>query len=67
MAVWRIEIDDSNTAFDNDAPASEMARILRNLAQTFEDEGGPDCEYTSQPLRDINGNTVGFVTYDMEA
>lgn len=51
-----ITIETGNAAFE-DAPASEVARILRGLAERFEDAGDLDgC-----PVRDINGNTVGTV------
>lgn len=43
----------SNDAFC-DAPEQEVARILSSLATDFEANGLSD-----QPLRDINGNTVG--------
>ena len=63
MGTLRIEIKDDNAAFE-EGPATEMARILRELAASFENDGGPDIEYVSAPLRDINGNTVGFIAYD---
>lgn len=40
-------------AFD-DGPATELARILRDLAKRIEDEG-PDAA----DLFDVNGNKVG--------
>jgi hypothetical protein len=66
MGMLRIEIDDSNAAFE-DAPATEVGRILRELAESFEQDGGPDIEYIPAILRDINGNRVGFVAYDHDA
>lgn len=55
----KIEINEDGAAFD-EAGASELARILRELADRFEHDGGPD---TSWPIsvRDINGNNVGWV------
>lgn len=50
-----ITIDTENDAFE-DAPASEVARILRAAADRIEQEGDGDF-----PLMDINGNTVGAV------
>jgi hypothetical protein len=46
------EINSSNAAFTDD-PHSELARILRELADKIErgDDGGK--------LRDVNGNSVG--------
>ena len=63
MGTLTIEIKDDNAAFEA-APAQEMARILRELATSFENDGGPDIEYVTAILRDINGNTVGFIAYD---
>jgi hypothetical protein len=52
--TYRIEIDTSNSAFDN-APMHEVARILRELATYLE-----ESEYaTDQPLRDADGRRVG--------
>lgn len=62
MGTWVIQFQDDNAAFE-DNPTGEISRILRELADKFENEGGPDCEYTSEMIRDINGNTVGRVTY----
>ena len=53
-----ITIDADNAAFDY-APASEVARILRKLANDFEAGGKPLAGW---PLRDGNGNTCGAVT-----
>jgi len=63
MGVLRIQIDDSNDMFA-EQPATEIGRLLRKLAQSFEQDGGPDIEYTSAPLMDLNGNTCGYVSYD---
>lgn len=53
-----IRIQTGNAAFE-DAPASEVARILRELADGFEHDGIP-----AQTLRDVNGNTCGTVTIE---
>jgi len=50
-----IEIETVNAAFD-DEPASEIARILRDLAEQFESFGLPHSK-----LRDVNGNVCGRV------
>lgn len=50
-----ITIQMDNAAFA-DEPATELARILRNLAERIE-EGS-----TESRLRDINGNHVGQFT-----
>lgn len=55
--MFRLQIETGNAAFD-DAPASEIARILRDLAGRIECDGIPpkgDCWH----LRDVNGNRVG--------
>jgi hypothetical protein len=44
-----------NAAFE-DAPATEMGRILREVAKRLEDGDFPDGEV---PLRDVNGNKCG--------
>ena len=46
------EIDMDNAAFD-DCPATEAARILRNVARMVEEGRG------NAKLLDTNGNTVG--------
>lgn len=55
MSELRLSMELVNDAFADDA-ASEVARILRVLAQRIEQEG-----LHSEPmrLRDVNGNTVG--------
>lgn len=52
-----IIIETSNAAFD-DAPASEIARILREMAARIEDAG-------ILPVpRDSNGNKCGSVSFE---
>ena len=51
-----IKINTSNAAFDG-STEYETARILRELAGRIEDGGEPE------KLKDINGNTVGTVSY----
>lgn len=51
-----ISIETGNAAFA-DSPASEIARILRDLAKRFERDGASSC----LTLRDINGNRCGRV------
>lgn len=52
----KIVVDMDNGAFE-DAPGSELVRVLRNLADRIESEG-PD--YVG--LFDSNGNKVGTFT-----
>ena len=48
-----IEIATDNAAFDSDFMDTEVARILRTVAEDWPNVG---------KLRDYNGNTVGAVT-----
>lgn len=54
-----LEIRTDNAAFfdadNNHAPAGEIARILRDVAEQLDD--GPEVRHGS--CYDINGNTVG--------
>jgi hypothetical protein len=52
-----IELYDSGAAFE-DTPATEIARILRSLAERFAAGNPPEV------LRDINGNQCGTVSFD---
>ena len=66
MADLKITINLDNSAFDDEqdmGPGPEVARILRYLADTFEDTlvvtpRGPE----PLSIRDINGNRVGQAT-----
>lgn len=53
-----IEIETVNAAFD-DEPASEIARILRQLADRFE-----QCGLPLSKLYDVNGNACGRVNIE---
>lgn len=53
---WTITIETANDAFA-DQPATEVARILQDLAKAFLRGGFP-----AERLRDSNGNTCGTVT-----
>lgn len=55
----RISIDMDNAAFGDDGidRGSELARILRGLAEEF--DGGGVRTGMNYHLRDLNGNTVG--------
>ena len=50
-----ININLDNAAFEDD-PGAEVARILHNLAASYEERGHVQDTRT---LRDRNGNTVG--------
>jgi hypothetical protein len=57
MEKLTITISTGNSAFEMDKH-SEVARILRKLADRFESGGEPS------KVMDINGNKVGEVNYD---
>ena len=53
-----ITIDTENAAFDDGQTGRETARILRDLADKYQ-----DGDYRQLILHDINGNSVGNVRY----
>lgn len=53
--IFNIKIHMDNAAFD-DYPATELARILNDLAERVKDGETPPMS-----LRDLNGNKVGTV------
>ncbi len=57
MESVTITIETGSAAFE-DSPASEVARILRDLASRFERDGASPC----LTLRDMNGNRCGLVS-----
>ena len=60
MATITVTIDLDNAAFD-DEPATEVGRILRQLATNVEEGDIPPFD-----LADLNGNKVGEITDDAE-
>jgi hypothetical protein len=58
---FEVKIKCDNAAFE-DAPASEVARILRELAERI---APPSVLYGDSPvtLRDVHGNTVGHARF----
>ena len=65
MESVTITIETGSAAFA-DSPASEVARILRDLASRFERDGASYCltlrDINGLTLRDINGNRCGLVS-----
>lgn len=57
MQKFTVTIETGNAAFD-ETPASEIARILKQLAWELECEGVP-ARGDSWTLHDVNGNRVG--------
>ena len=56
-----IALRSGNAAFE-DCPSFETARILREVADDIE----ASSMYCAGNLRDINGNTVGSFSFDVE-
>jgi len=57
-----LTINTDNAAFSDGILGLELARILREVANTTESRGVTDTEFTSEfsvILTDINGNSVG--------
>ena len=56
IAMLKLKINSDNQVFDQEG--QEVARILRDLADRLENlDKLQECQL---PLRDINGNTVGY-------
>ena len=54
--MLKVKINTENQAFDQEG--QEVARILRDLADRLENlDKLQECQL---PLRDLNGNTVGY-------
>ena len=58
---FKLDISIDNEAFQPD-PVPEIARILRALAATIEQQRGGE---TFGPIRDINGNRIGEYERDL--
>jgi len=61
MALLKITINTDSSAFDGQ-PELEIERILKDIAQGI----GSGRIDEAQPIRDINGNTIGQLTLDEE-
>lgn len=61
--MFKLHFETDNEAFTDEA-SSEVARILRDLADKIE---GPAGRFYSAPVRDINGNRIGSVDFDATA
>lgn len=64
---FNITLKSGNDAFQ-DAPGSEVARILRKIAGRIDCEAGFDADDDGGPAVDANGNTVGhwFLTIESD-
>jgi hypothetical protein len=61
MSIFTLELFNSGEAFDE--PATETARILRELADRIENT---NAETGFKTLRDLNGNNCGRASFDWE-
>lgn len=68
MSHFAVHISTDGAAFVRDADeaelpleTSEVTRILRELADSIDADGGEQGIYR---LRDVNGNRVGFATFN---
>lgn len=64
---FQLELDMDNEAFED---SSELASILRSLADRLDSAGGVDNltvrDFTALPIRDSNGNRVGTANITFE-
>ena len=60
MENLTLSIDTTNAAFEDTGVESEVARILKALAERIEREGAKAGQ--EFVLRDLNGNKVGTAT-----
>lgn len=65
---FQVALSTDNAAFADDGfhpgLGSELARILRGLADKLEDQQPDSDEFFVVRLHDINGNRVGFAAHD---
>lgn len=57
--MFTLTIETDNAAFEEAGTTSEVARILRRLAEELESPYLHGAASAGDPVRDINGNTVG--------
>jgi hypothetical protein len=57
--TFNLKISLENEAFYSEQKHAELIRILRELADRLEEHGG----LTGTNIRDVNGNTVGKVSF----
>ena len=55
---FKVVIDVENAAFEDENMGTELARILREVADTVDGTSG-ETESIWGTLRDVNGNKVG--------
>lgn len=59
--MFKLEIATDNAAFE-DAPARELARMLRDVAKRI--ENGHLSAVAGGNILDVNGNTCGYFTHE---
>ena len=60
--MFKIEFTTDNAAFSDGMAPDEIARILRQHADRIEQAG---CNFCDWPVRDVNGNRIGKLSYDL--
>lgn len=69
--MFKLEIETDNSSFDENA-TFEIARILKNISAYFYRHGNNGINLSSAPsyfdgpIKDVNGNSVGYWEYDKE-
>lgn len=61
MPIFIVTMETNNAAFEDDL-GGEITRILREVANQTERGVAAEVFFT-EPLRDLNGNTVGAFAY----
>lgn len=56
--MFKLQFDTDNAAFEDGADAAEIRRILQEVAERVA------CNWISGPINDINGNTIGWWSYE---
>jgi hypothetical protein len=62
MTIFTMMIDMNNAAFEDDHAGTELAKILREVADDA--DGRDEDMIVGGNLRDSNGNTVGLVIFE---
>lgn len=60
---FKVVIDVENAAFEDENMGTELARILREVADTVDGTSG-ETESIWGTLRDVNGNKVGQYRFE---
>lgn len=56
--MFKLQFDTDNAAFEDGADVAEIRRILQEIAERVAGH------WISGPISDINGNTIGWWTYE---